>query len=260
MNLSVVPWGFFPEASTAEQIERVAAAGADAIEILDLGELSPEEARDHAADHGIDVAVLQASGETVGIDNVAPAIVDPGSVEQSIAELESSIEAAAAADARNCLAVVGQRQPTVPRHEQRSAIVETFRSVAPAAEDAGVTVVPEVLNAVDDHPGYFLTDPGEAYSIAEAVDSPNVGFLLDVYHQQREHGNVVPTFESTIDHVEHVHFADAPGRNEPGTGELAMERILTALDELGYDGYVGAEFSATGDPDETLRDVVELVP
>ena len=260
MKLSVVPWGFFPDASTTEQIERVAAAGADAIEILDLGELSPGEARDHAADQGIEIAVLQASGETIGIDNVAPAIVDPGSVDQSIAELESSIEAAAAADARNCLAVVGQRQPTVLRHEQWSAIVEVFRAVAPAAEGVGVTIVPEVLNAVDDHPGYFLTDPGEAYSIAEAVDSPNVGFLLDVYHQQREHGNVLPTLESTLEHVEHVHFADAPGRNEPGTGELAMERILSELDELGYDGYVGAEFAATGDPDETLRDVVELVP
>jgi len=260
VKLSVVPWGFWPEASTAEQIERAAAAGVDGIEVLDLGALSPGEAADLAADHGIEIAVLQATGETVGIDNETPAIADPGSVEQSIADLEASIEAAAAADADNLLAVVGQRQPTIPRHEQRSALVDVFREVAPAAEAAGITIVPEVLNATADHPGYFLTDPGEAYSIAEAVDSPAVGFLFDVYHQQREHGDVLPTLEATMDHVEHVHFADAPGRNEPGTGELSIERILAGLAAAGYDGYVGAELAATGDPNATLEDVVEIVP
>ncbi|GAB3687124.1 hypothetical protein GCM10028857_19890 [Salinarchaeum chitinilyticum] len=260
MKLSAVPWGFFPEASTAEQIERMAAAGVDAVELLDLGELSPGEAADHAADHGIEIAVLQGVGETVTIDDATPAIADPGSVEQSIADLERSIEIATAAEARNVLLLVGQRQPTLGRHEQRSAIVEVLRAVAPAAADAGVTIVPEVLNAVDDHPGYLLTDPGEAYSIAEAVDSSAVGFLFDVYHHQRQHGNVLSTIEATLDHVEHVHVADAPGRNEPGTGELAIERILRELDALDYDGYVGAEFDATGDPDEALREMVELVP
>lgn len=260
MNASAVPWGFFPDASTEEAIERVAAAGADAIELLDLGECSPGEAADLAAEHGIEIAVLQATGETVGIDNTAPALVDPASVEQSVAELEGSIEAAAAAGARNLLLVVGQRQPTLARHEQHRALVRVLRAVAPAAEDAGVTIVPEVLNTVDDHPGYYLSDPGEAVEVADAVDSPAVGVLLDVYHQQCQHGDVIETLTGALDYLEHVHFADAPGRTEPGTGELAMERILAALEEAGYDGYVGAEFTPTGDPDETLREAVELVP
>jgi len=260
VNTSAVPWGFFPDASAAESIERVAAAGVDAIEILDLGELSPGEARDLAADHGIEIAVLQATGETVTIDGATPALADPDSVEQSISDLESSVEAAAAAGAANVLLLSGQRQPTRPRHEQHRAIVEALRAVAPAAADAGVTLVPEVLNTVKDHPGYYLSDPGEAAEIAAAVDSPAVGFLLDVYHQQLQHGDVIRTIEGAAEYVEHVHFADAPGRNEPGTGEIAMERVLDALEDAGYDGYVGAEFAATGDPDEALREAVALVP
>lgn len=260
MNVSVVPWGFFPEASTTEAIERTAAAGADAIELLDLGELTPDEVRECAADHGIDVAVVQASGETTTIDDASPALADPDSVEQSIRELESSIETAAAAGAANVLLLTGQRQPTIPRHAQHSAIVEVLRAVAPRAEDAGVTLVPEVLNTVKDHPGYYLSDPGEGVEITDAVDSPAVGILLDVYHQQLQHGDVIRTVRGAADAIGHVHFADAPGRNEPGTGEVATGRVLRALDDAGYDGYVGAEFTPTGDPDEALREVVELVP
>ena len=39
-----------------------------------------------------------------------------------------------------------------------------------------------------------------------------------------------------------MQIADSPGRNEPGTGELAYERILPVFDEVGYDGWMGLEY------------------
>ena len=39
-----------------------------------------------------------------------------------------------------------------------------------------------------------------------------------------------------------MQIADSPGRNEPGTGELAYERILPVFDEVGYDGWIGLEY------------------
>jgi hydroxypyruvate isomerase len=39
-----------------------------------------------------------------------------------------------------------------------------------------------------------------------------------------------------------VQIADNPGRHEPGTGEIAFERLLPQLDQLGYDGFVGCEY------------------
>ena len=39
-----------------------------------------------------------------------------------------------------------------------------------------------------------------------------------------------------------MQIADAPGRHEPGTGELDLDRHLDALAAAGYDGWVGLEY------------------
>lgn len=258
VRISVVPWGLFPDASMEEAFERTAAAGADGIELLSFGDHEPATLSDLADEHGLEIAVAGAHGETVGIDNVSPAVVDPESREQAIDDLNASIERAAAANARNLLVTVGQRQDALGPHEQHIALVDVLRAIAPAAEDAGVTVVPEVLNTRVDHPGYYLHSSYKGYEVAHAVNSPNVGILYDIYHQQIMEGNVIDNLSSNIEYVDHIHFADVPGRHEPGTGELNFANVFAALDEAGYDGFAGAELSPTGDPDETLRTIVEL--
>lgn len=258
-QVSVVPWGPFGGAGLPEAMERTAAAGADAVEVLDTGEFTPGEVGDLAADHGLEVAVLGATGETTGIDTVSPAAADPDSVDQSVADLERSVERAAEAGAHTVLLTVGQRQDDLDPHAQHVALVDALRGAAPAAEAAGVTIVPEVLNTRVDHPGYYLESSYEAYEIVHAVDSPNVKVLYDVYHQQITEGNVIANLRDNVEYIGHVHFADVPGRHEPGTGELNFPAVFRALEAAGYDGFVGAELTPTGDADETVASIVESV-
>jgi len=116
------------------------------------------------------------------------------------------------------------------------------------AEDAGVTLGVEPLNTIVDHPGYYLTSSAEGFEIVDAVDSPAVKLLFDVYHQQTSEGNVTRNLTNNVEQVGYVHVADVPGRHEPTTGKLDYENVLGALDEAGYDGYVGCEFTPRGDP------------
>jgi len=69
---------------------------------------------------------------------------------------------------------------------------------------------------------------------------------------------VIRRFRDHHEHVGHVHVADNPGRNEPGTGELAYERVFEAIAATGYDGWVSCECSPTGDPAETFRATAEM--
>jgi len=239
-------------------IERAAEAGVDAVEFFNAPEVDAAAVREAAAEHGVDIAATAAFGETPGIDEASPAIVDPDSFEQSVADLERSIDAAAEVGARNLVATVGQARDDLDPFAQHETLVEVLRAVAPAAEEAGVTVVPETLNRRVDHPGYFLAASHEGYKIVQAVDSPHVELLYDVYHQQVTEGNVIQNLRNNIEYVGHMHLADVPGRHEPGTGELNYSAIFRALDDIGYDGYIGCEFGATGDPFEAVRDVVEL--
>jgi len=53
--------------------------------------------------------------------------------------------------------------------------------------------------------------------------------------------------------VRHVQIADAPGRHQPGTGELDLGGFLSLLDELEYDGVVGLEFVPQGPTAQALE-------
>ena len=55
------------------------------------------------------------------------------------------------------------------------------------------------------------------------------------------------------DRIAHVQIADAPGRGEPGTGDLPLDRQLADLEAAGYDGWVGLEYKPTGPDRRQLR-------
>jgi hydroxypyruvate isomerase len=47
--------------------------------------------------------------------------------------------------------------------------------------------------------------------------------------------------------IAHMQLADAPGRNEPGTGEIAWDYVFRRIDELDYRGWVGCEYRPLGE-------------
>ena len=52
--------------------------------------------------------------------------------------------------------------------------------------------------------------------------------------------------------VAHVQIADAPGRGEPGSGQLDLDRYLAALADRGYRGWVSLEYKPTGTTEASL--------
>jgi hydroxypyruvate isomerase len=240
-------------------IEHAADLDVEAVEFYDWSDLDRAAIRETTAKHDVTLASTLATG--AGANNGyldEPAITDPTVHDDAVADIERSLEAAAELEARNLIVTVGPDQPAYDDRTQRRAIVDVLSAVAPTAESTGVTIVVEPLNVAVDHPGYFLTDSDEAFEIVERVDSPNVTVLYDIYHQQITEGNLVETIEENVDLIGHFHFADVPGRHEPGTGEINFETVFRAIDETGYDGYVGAEFSPLGDPDDVVRTLQDL--
>jgi hydroxypyruvate isomerase len=49
-----------------------------------------------------------------------------------------------------------------------------------------------------------------------------------------------------------VQIADAPGRGEPGSGQLDLDRYLAALADRGYRGWVSLEYKPTGTTEASL--------
>src|SRR5207248_2741249 len=153
------------------------------------------------------------------------------------------------------LCTTGNEREGVPREEHRRLITRKLKAIVPALEDAGIMAVLEPLNILVDHAGYYLVTTEEGLQIIDEVGSPNVKLLFDIYHQQISEGNVIRNLTQNVAKIGHVHAADNPGRNEPGTGELNYSVIFRELDRAGYSGYVGLEYRPSKDAAQTLREV-----
>ena len=90
------------------------------------------------------------------------------------------------------------------------------------------------------------------------MESRWIRILYDIYHMQIMEGNIIDTLRNYIDLIGYIHIADVPGRHEPGTGEINFPNVMTALRELGYDGFVGFELSPLQDPGKAASLLIAL--
>ncbi|HWB35925.1 MAG TPA: TIM barrel protein, partial [Rugosimonospora sp.] len=87
---------------------------------------------------------------------------------------------------------------------------------------------------------------------ANGAGAANVGFLCDLFHLANNGDDVERAIAKYADRTAHVQLADAPGRGEPGSGTLPLDRYLAQLQELGYAGWVGLEYKPTTTTTESL--------
>lgn len=135
------------------------------------------------------------------------------------------------------------------------AMYGTLLECAALAEASGILMNLEPLNAVTDHRGCYLTSTRMAAEITRLIGSPGLRVLYDVYHMQLSEGRLCDTILSCGDQFGHVHAADAPGRHEPGTGEINYRRVFACLEEAGYQGLIGFELV----PESSTAKAVEAI-
>ncbi|MEZ5731724.1 MAG: TIM barrel protein [Paracoccaceae bacterium] len=129
---------------------------------------------------------------------------------------------------------------------------DTLHRICDLAEAEGVTFTLENLN-LREHPGCPFNSTADVLSLVSAVDRPQLRINLDLYHTQIGEGDVIRWAEACLPWVGEIQVADNPGRCEPGTGEMNWPIIARALNVMGYDGPVGMEAFAKGDPEEALN-------
>jgi hydroxypyruvate isomerase len=139
----------------------------------------------------------------------------------------------------NCLA--GILPNDVPHGAAFKTLAGNLSFAAAALRAESILLVVEPINS-HDIPGFFLNTSSHGLNIMDAVASDNLKLQYDVYHMQRMEGELMATLLRLMPRIGHIQIADDPGRHEPGTGKINYARILKLIDELGYDGWVGAEY------------------
>lgn len=194
-------------------------------------------------------------------------LVDPAHKEKYLDFLGKSIEAAKKIGAisvtihSNALGdggVVVNHYTELSDTVKMCSMYDMLKEVAVMAEESGITCNLEGLNITTDHVGNFLKNTQMAAEMIHLINSPKVKILYDVYHMQLNEGSICDTLTKYIDTVGHIHIADAPGRHEPGTGEINYPNVIKHLRKLGYQGTVGSELFPETTTDAAVKAIMAI--
>jgi hydroxypyruvate isomerase len=150
-------------------------------------------------------------------------------------------------------ALYGNRVDGVDPAAQDDLGAENLALAAKAAAAIGGTVLVEPVSGAERYPLLTAADAVDVITRVErdaGVD--NLGLLADLYHLAVNGDDVDKVIATQADRIAHVQIADAPGRNEPGTGTLPLLHQLEDLLAGGYDGWVGLEYKPSGTTAESL--------
>lgn len=149
-----------------------------------------------------------------------------------------------------------------PEHCDLSACLKTLvgniRYAADVFAEAGIRVLIEAINTID-MPRFAIATLEQQLEMLEAMNHDNVALQFDVYHMamngaggNRITHDIMQMLTAHKAYIAHIQFADCPNRHEPSTGTLDFDAIFSCIDDMGYMGYVAAEYRPSKPTVQTL--------
>jgi hydroxypyruvate isomerase len=236
-NLSTL----FTELSFLDRFAAARAAGFDAIEFQFPYACEPEWITGRLARYNLQLIMhnLPPGDSAAGDRGMA---CDPRRVQEFQDSVELGLDYADELGARMLHCMAGKIPRNVSRERAHATYVANLKFAAGKLKERGLDLLIEPINDRD-VPGYFLTSSRQAAAVIRECAVDNLFLQFDIYHMQRMEGDLANSLRTLLPLIRHVQFADVPGRHEPGTGEIRFPYLFGLLDELGYDGWVGCEYT-----------------
>lgn len=143
-----------------------------------------------------------------------------------------------------------------------SLLLEEMRIIAERALNENVLVYLEPLNRYESR---LINRVEEGVRFLEELGAENVYLLLDTFHMNIEERSIEESIRFAGGRIGHFHVADS-NRLAPGMGHLDFVRVLHALKDTGYTGFISAEIQAKPDLEasarmtlSTLRTALEVI-
>lgn len=231
----------FTEYPVVERIERAAAAGFGAVEIL-FPYTDDANALRAALDRtGVELALFNfpAGDFAAGERGIANDRARLGEFRDGVARA-LDLAAVLRPGRFNCL--VGKILPGVSMEDQLAVAAENLAFAAAETKAAGCGLGIEPLNPFD-APGFLVPTSTVAMALIDRVGDPHLQLQYDFYHAQRAEGNITQTFQKLAGRIGHIQVADSPARHQPGTGEINFPYVYSIIDDSGYTGWVGLEYN-----------------
>jgi hydroxypyruvate isomerase len=162
----------------------------------------------------------------------------PEFTERMMADCRKALDVAKRCNATHATVVPGNYDRSLPVDMQTAHVITALKRGAEILEKGKLVMVLEPLS---DNPDLFLRHSQQTYMICKAVGSPSCKILFDMYHMQRNEGNIIANMDQVWDEIGYFQIGDNPGRKEPNTGEMNYRNIFRHIAEKGYTGVLGME-------------------
>jgi len=144
-------------------------------------------------------------------------------------------------------ALYGNRLEGQEPGTQDEVAIRNLALAARSIGEIGGTVLLEPVSGIAAYPLKTAEDvAGVLDRVREAQGATNIGLLADLYHLTVNGDDLDKVIDAYADRIAHVQIADAPGRHEPGTGDIDIFGYVDKIGATGYRGYVAAEYAPSG--------------
>lgn len=228
----------FTERPLLERIDAAAAAGFRAIELQFPYDVPASTVRDAIERNKLTMLGLNTPpGEREGEFGFAAV---PGREKdwQELFTRALNYASTIGASAIHCLAgkVAPEQRPAADR-----VFIDNLTRAANLAATKKIALLIEPINARD-RPNYFLNRVEHAAAVIGKIGKPNIRMQFDFYHVQIVGGDLIYRLEKFLPVIGHLQCAAVPSRHEPDEGEINYPAVFEAIDRLGYQGWIGAEY------------------
>lgn len=159
-------------------------------------------------------------------------------IDKMIKDCKEAVEVAKRCGAKWLTVVPGNYERSLSFEYQTANVISALRKASAILEPHGLVMV---LEALSDNPDLFLRHSDQTYMICQAVNSPSCKFLFDMYHMQRNEGDIINNLNRSWDEIGYLQIGDNPGRKEPTTGEMNYKNIFKHIHSKGFKGILGME-------------------
>lgn len=236
LGVNLMVWSGHVGADELRLLPAIAEMGYDGVELplFDAATLDADAVRGALAQSGLGCTVSTALPAGLSL-------IDEGAAGAGADWLCDIVDAAAALGAPvvcgPMAAPVGERRGRGYTQAEWDCCVRSLRRVSGHAHKLGVRLAFEALNRFET---FFLNTVADGVRLAQAVDSPAFGLLLDTFHLHIEEKSTPDAIRHAAGHIVHFH-ASENDRGVCGTGQVAWPGIFDALDDIGYDGWIIVE-------------------
>jgi hydroxypyruvate isomerase len=239
----------FTEHPMLDRYEAAAKAGFQGVEVAFPYEYAARDIAARLADNGLTLVQILSPFDWDAGERGFAAL--PGCEERFRESIHVAIDYATQVGGPLIHVMPGNLTSNMDRARCEEVFKENIAWAADQARAAGLTLILEPCCRAR-FPDFFYHRIDEGVELVQAIGRDNVKLCFDTFHIQMEEGDIANRLKAAWPHIGHIQVGNVPGRHEPGTGEIHFPYLFQLIEDMGWQGWIGCEYTPSGPTLDTL--------